>query len=159
MENSIRAYQDKEFYYINRYLRNIEEEYIKNDVNEDKILVIKQHIMNIDEMFRTNSMKSDDSLIVFRGVNGNVIYQGIDNGFVSTSKSIKIAEKFAGKEGVIYEMRLEKNVSYLDLTMYCAREQEILLPRGLIFTIESQKKVKKNVYVVMRVTNNENLPI
>ena len=91
MEYSIRAYQDKEFYYINRYLRNIEEEYIKNDVNEDKILVIKQYIMNIDEMFRTNSMKSDDSLIVFRGVNGNVIYQGIDNGFVSTSKSIKCA--------------------------------------------------------------------
>ena len=103
------------------------------------------------------SKKSNDDLIVFRGIHntitGNTIYQGIDNGFVSTSRSIKIAEKFAGKQGVIYEMRLDKDVSYLDLMIHNAIEAEILLPRGLNFTIISQKKVKKNIYVIMRVTN------
>lgn len=160
MTTSLQFYQGSEFYYINKYLRegiSDEEFMINHKINQNKLLETKQHITNIDNDFLHNPMKSDGNIIVYRGDHGtsfgNPIYQGLDKGFVSTSTSIRIAQKYAWKTGVIYEMRLKKDVPYIDLSVYFAYEEELLLNRGLTFTIVSQKKLKKNTYIVMDVTN------
>ena len=158
---SIKAYQDGAFYYINKFLRdNISDDnfMLKYNLLPEKLIEIKNHIYNIDNEFL--NIRKDTELnnyIVYRGIhntiNGNIIYSGKDNGFVSTSKSLKIAQKFAGKQGVIYEIILNKDISFIDITINNPYEQEILLQRSLTYTIISQKKIKQNIYVTMKVNN------
>ncbi len=153
-ENSIRAYQDKEFYYINKFLReNLSEQEFANkyNINSEKIIEIKQHISNIDKEF---NIPIKNIKILYRGIHGNTIYSGLDYGFVSTSKILNVAQKFAGKEGIIYELRLDDDIQYIDCSINNIKEQEILLQRGLVYTIISQKKIKKNIYVITTVSNS-----
>ena len=154
---SLKNYQDSGFYLINLYLRECipDEEFIeKYKLNETKLLQIKEHIKNIDNEFIEKSEKTvDDKFVVYRGVRSkNCIYDGKNKGYVSTSRYLSIGQKYAAKEGCVYELRLDKDIPYIDLSIYWSNESEILLPYGLIYTIEKQYKVKKNTYVVLKVT-------
>ena len=150
---SLKFYQDSGFYFINAYLRECisDEEFItKCKLNQTKLLEIKKHIKNIDNEFTLSEKTEDDNFVVYRGVR---FYHEKNKGYVSTSRSLSVAQKYAAKDGYIYELRLDKDVPYIDLSVYWAIESEILLPRcGLVYTIQKQYKVKKNTYVVLKVT-------
>lgn len=146
---SLKAYQDKYFIYINNYLRN------KSSINTDidfllkypyyteKILNdTKKHIENLDALF-VNADKINDERIVYRG--SEYMNEGICPSFISTSKSLSVAKKYA-KNKYLYELHINKNIPYIDINTWSNNEEEILLPRGLNLTIK--KIINKKHYVI-----------
>jgi len=153
-ELSLKYYQDNGFYFINTYLREniFDEKFIsKHKINYVELEKIKNHIKNIDELFLEKSKKSSN-LVVYRGINSSKIYQGKDLGYVSTSLNFDIAKKFAGTSGIIYELLIDNNVSYLDCNLWNNNENEIILERNLNYTIVSTKKINKNIIYIMSVS-------
>lgn len=151
-EESLKYYQDSGFYMINLYLRHQfdDENIILQYAKDEKTLIkIKQHIENIDQLFVE---KNSNNLIVFRGVNKKIIYTGKQYSFCSASLDINVAKKFAGKQGTIYEFRIDYGIPYIERNMWNNFESEILLPRNLIYNLVSCKKIKQNLYCVMNVS-------
>ncbi len=150
-ELSLKYYQDGGFYFINLFLRehknNLDEKEHKNNLDEKEQQIVK-HINNIDNLF----IKKSHNLIVFRGVNNNKIFDGVNYGFVSTSTNLNIAKKFAGKNGIVYELRIDDDILYLDKNMWNNLECEILLPRNLIFNVINTIKKQNNLYCIMKVS-------
>ena len=142
--NSLKYYQDSGFYAINTYLR-------KNEFSSKRYTIedIQNHIKNIDNVF-AKSKKTDKILTVYRGVQN--ISEGINLGFISTSKSLRIATKFAGSVGVVCELNVQPNIPYLDINTWNNSESEIILPRGLLFTIKSETIVNNSKYYVIDVS-------
>ena len=141
--NSVKFYQDSGFYSINTYLR-------KNEFNPDKLDSIQVHIKNLDNLF-AKSNKTDKILTIYRGVSN--VYEGIDLGFISTSKNLHTAQKFAGSAGVVCELNIQPNIPYVDINTWNNSEAEIILPRGLTFTVKSKKITKKSKYYVIDVSS------
>ena len=142
--NSVKFYQDIGFYFINTYLR-------KNEFNSTRYTIenIQDHIKNLDNLF-ARSNKTDKILTVYRGQSN--IYEGINLGFVSSSKNLHIAKKFAGSAGVVCELNIQPNIPYVDINTWNNAEAEIILPRGLTFTVKSTKITKKSRYYVIDVS-------
>ena len=140
--NSVKFYQDSGFYPINTYLR-------KNECNPDKLEIIQTHIKNLDNLF-TKSNKTNEFLTVYRGESN--VYEGINLGFISTSKNLHTAKKFAGSAGAVCELRIQPNIPYVDINTWNNSEGEIILPRGLTFTVTSKKITKKSKHYVIDVS-------
>lgn len=160
---SLKYYQMCGHYWINKYLRDgiSDDEFIsKNDIlTINKLSEIKEHIKNIDNIFLKNNISCDNEFVVYRGVKkprfiDNVIYSGFDKGFLSTSTSIKTAEKYAGGRGVIYQYTVKKNIPYIHVNVITDCESEILLPRGLTYILKETKKIKRNIYCIMEIVEN-----
>ena len=77
-------------------------------------------------------------MTLYRGC--NIVYSGINLGFVSTSIKLSVAKNFSGLHGIVYELNISPNIPYIDINIWNNFEYEILLPRGLTFTIKSYKK-------------------
>jgi hypothetical protein len=142
--NSVKFYQDIGFYFINTYLR-------KNEFNSTRYTIenIQDHIKNLDNLFG-KSNKTDKILTVYRGQSN--VYEGINLGFVSSSKNLHIAKKFAGSAGVVCELNIQPNIPYVDINTWNNAEAEIILPRGLTFTVKSTQITKKSRYYVIDVS-------
>lgn len=142
--NSLKFYQDIGFYLINTYLR-------KNEFDSKRYTIenIQNDIKNIDNLF-LKSKKTDTTITVYRGA--TTFYEGTNLGYVSTSLNLSIGKKFAGSAGVVYELHIAPNIPYIDLNTWNNRESEILLPRGLKFTVKSCKITKKSKYYIMDVS-------
>lgn len=142
--NSLKFYQDSGFYLINTYLR-------KNEFDSKRYTIenIQNDIQNIDNLF-LKAKKSDTTMTVYRGA--TTFYEGTNLGYVSTSLNLSIGKKFAGSVGVVYELHIAPNIPYIDLNTWNNRESEILLPRGLKFTVKSSKITKKSKYYIMDVS-------
>ena len=140
--NTVKFYQDSGFYSINTYLR-------KNEFNPDKLDSIQSHIKNLDILFE-KSNKTDKILTVYRGV--STVYEGIDLGFISSSKNLHTAKKFAGSVGAVCELNIQPNIPYVDINTWNNSESEIILPRGLTFTVKSKKITNKSKHYVIDVS-------
>ena len=142
--NSVKFYQDIGFYFINTYLR-------KNEFNSTRYTIenIQDHIKNLDNLF-ARSNKTDKILTVYRGQSN--IYEGINLGFISSSKNLHIAKKFAGSAGIVCELNIQPNIPYVDINTWNNAEAEIILPRGLTFTVKSTQITKKSRYYVIDVS-------
>ena len=142
--NSVKFYQDSGFYFINTYLR-------KNEFNSTRYTIenIQDHIKNLDNLF-TKSNKTDKILTLYRGERN--VYEGINLGFISTSKNLHTAKKFAGSTGVVCELNVQPNIPYVELNTWNNSESEIILPRGLTFTVKSKKITKKSKYYIIDVS-------
>lgn len=142
--NSVKFYQDSGFYFINTYLR-------KNEFNSKRYTIenIQDHIKNLDNLFE-KSNKTDKILTVYRGESN--VYEGVNLGFVSSSKNLHIAKKFAGSAGVVSELNIQPNIPYVDINTWNNAEAEIILPRGLTFTVKSTQITKKSRYYVIDVS-------
>ena len=145
--NSVKFYQDSGFYYINTYLR-------KNECDPDKLESIQAHIKNLDNLFAKSS-KTDKILTVYRGESN--VYEGINLGFISTSKNLHIAKKFAGSVGAVCELNIQPNIPFIDINTWNNSEAEIILPRGLTFTVKSKKITKKSKHYVIDVSLTANV--
>jgi len=141
--NSVKFYQDSGFYNINTYLRKNEE------IKPEKIENTQEHIKNLDNLF-TKSNKTDKILTLYRGERN--VYEGINLGFISTSKNLHTAKKFAGSTGVVCELNVQPNIPYVELNTWNNSESEIILPRGLTFTVKSKKITKKSKYYIIDVS-------
>lgn len=142
--NSVKFYQDIGFYFINTYLR-------KNEFNSTRYTIenIQDHIKNLDNLF-AKSNKTDKILTVYRGQSN--VYEGVNLGFVSSSKNLHIAKKFAGSAGVVCELNIQPNIPYVDINTWNNAEAEIILPRGLTFTVKSTQITNKSRYYVIDVS-------
>ncbi len=142
--NSVKFYQDSGFYSINTYLR-------KNEFNSKRYTIenIQDHIKNLDNLF-AKSNKTDKILTVYRGQSN--VYEGVNLGFVSSSKNLHIAKKFAGSAGVVCELNIQPNIPYVDINTWNNAEAEIILPRGLTFTVKSTQITNKSRYYVIDVS-------
>ena len=119
----------------------------------------------LDALFYSNHSTTSAPIKVYRGIsydstpgyekdveniknilnckNGETTF--IDKGFVSTSTSLDVAKKFAGKNGVVMEINLPAGVKYIDVFRsfsdadiyhrYAKSECEYLLPRNSKFKI------------------------
>jgi hypothetical protein len=65
---------------------------------------------------------------------------------------LAIGTKFAGRTGVTYELHIAPNIPYIDINTWNNYESEIVLPRGLIFTVKSSKITKTKRYYIMDVS-------
>lgn len=148
---SLKAYQNKYFIYINDYLRN--KTNVNNETDNDFLLKYsyyteeilndtKKHIENLDDLF-ADADKINDERIVYRG--SEYMNEGNCSSFISTSKSLSVAKKYA-KNKYLYELHLNKNIPYIELNTWSNNEEEILLPRGLNLTIK--KIINKKHYVM-----------
>jgi hypothetical protein len=142
--NSVKFYQDSGFYSINTYLR-------KNEFNSKRYTIenIQDHIKNLDNLF-AKSNKTDKILTVYRGESN--VYEGINLGFISSSKNLHIAKKFAGSAGAVCELNIQQNIPYVDINTWKNSEAEIILPRGLTYTVKSTQITKKSKYYVIDVS-------
>jgi hypothetical protein len=142
--NSLKFYQDSGFYLINTYLR-------KNEFNSTRYTIenIQNDIKNLDNLF-LKAKKTDTKITVYRGA--IAFYEGTNLGYVSTSLNLSIGKKFAGSSGVVYELHIAPNIPYIDINTWNNSESEILLPRGLTFTVKSSKITKKSKYYIMDVS-------
>ena len=142
--NSVKFYQDSGFYSINTYLR-------KNEFNSTRYTIenIQDHIKNLDNLF-TKSNKTDKILTLYRGELN--VYEDVNLGFISSSKKLHIAKKFAGSAGVVCELNIQPNIPYVELNTWNNSESEIILPRGLTFTVKSKKITKKSKYYIIDVS-------
>jgi hypothetical protein len=142
--NSVKFYQDSGFYFINTYLR-------KNEFNSTRYTIenIQDHIKNLDNLF-TKSNKTDKILTLYRGERN--VYEDINLGFISTSKNLHTAKKFAGSTGAVCELNIQPNIPYVELNTWNNSESEIILPRGLTFTVKSKKITKKSKYYIIDVS-------
>ena len=143
--NSVKFYQDSGFYSINTYLR-------KNEFNSTRYTIenIQDHIKNLDNLF-AKSNKTDKILTVYRGESN--VYEGVNLGFISSSKKLHIAKKFAGSAGVVCELNIQPNIPYVDINTWNNAEAEIILPRGLTFTVKSTQITNKSKYYVIDVSS------
>ena len=95
----------------------------------------------------------EEPAVVYRGAKikflnrlkpGNVI---TDPGYVSTSPSKAVAEKFVGFDGALMEVVAPRGTKFLDINEAAGSaygfERETLLPRGTRFVVESIKKNPK----------------
>ena len=142
--NSVKFYQDSGFYSINTYLR-------KNEFNSTRYTIenIQDHIKNLDNLF-AKSNKTDKILTLYRGESN--VYEGVNLGFISSSKKLHIAKKFAGSAGVVCELNIQPNIPYVDINTWNNAEAEIILPRGLTFTVKSTQITNKSRYYVIDVS-------
>jgi ankyrin repeat protein/predicted RNase H-like HicB family nuclease len=163
---SLRNYTYKWDRAINSYLRSKknDEEYLRDkeflkyyleygDTPEEALENIKDAIKNIDESF-IDSLFTDDELVVFRGTEDCILYDGLNLGFISTSISYEIAKRFSyneEKSGCIYEMHISPGIPYIymeSLTI-TGQESEILLPRNLITILREKIGNKFIVDVIL----------
>ena len=104
--NSVKFYQDGGFYSINTYLR-------KNECNVDKLECTQAHIRNLDNLFAKTS-KTDKILTVYRGESN--VYEGVNLGFISTSKNLHTAKKFTYSQKICRKhwcsLRIEYTTKY-----------------------------------------------
>ena len=142
--NSLKFYQDSGFYLINTYLR-------KNEFDSKRYTIenIQNDIKNLDNLF-AKAKKTDAPMTIYRGATS--LYEGINLGYVSGSANLLIGKKFAGSSGVVCELHIAPNIPYIDINTWKNYESEILLPRGLTFTVKSSKITKKCKYYVMDVS-------
>jgi hypothetical protein len=140
--NTVKFYQDSGFYSINTYLR-------KNEFIPEKLDSIQAHIKNLDNLFE-KSNKTDKIITLYRGESN--VYEGINLGFISTSKNLHTAKKFAGSAGAVCELHIQPNIPCVEINTWKNSEAEIILPRGLTFTVKSKKITKKSKYYVIDVS-------
>ena len=89
-------------------------------------------------------------MTIYRGA--TAFYEGKNLGYVSCSSNLLIGKKFAGSSGIVYELHIAPNIPYIDINTWKNYESEILLPRGLTFTVKSSKITKKSKYYIMDVS-------
>ena len=157
--NSLKNYTFKWDNAINKYLRSNknDEEYLNDkeflkyyrefgDYPEEALETIKETIKNMDEAF-IESFVTSNEFVLFRGTKDCILYDGLNLGFISTSKSFKSAQKFTDGNGCIYEMHIAPGIPYIymeSLTIVKG-EEEILLPRNLITSLRERKG---NLFIV-----------
>lgn len=118
----------------------------------------------LDSLFLTDYSTNDFPIRVYRGLTFDIFNKDadiqdilrlknknestfIDKGFVSTSTSKDIAERFKGKNGILLEINVPANSKYLDLHKLTKgsfhsnnnlkREKEYLFPRNSKFKVIS----------------------
>ena len=151
---------------INGYLRSTltDKDYIKSkdflkhyerfgEYPDEALENIKDAIKDIDEAFLDSYVTSEE-FVVFRGVQDTNLYDGVNSGFISTTKSHQVAIGFANGYSV-YEIHVSPGVPYLYMENISLHdfEEEILFPRGLNLSLIEKKG--KN-YIVQLSLNSEN---
>ena len=102
----------------------------------------KKLIFQIDDAFK-RAPKVETPFYVYRGTgdssNSGLPYLGISTGYSSTSLTDDQARIFSGKKCCMYKMKLNIGVPYLYLFEISQNkyENEILLPRGIITTLDN----------------------
>ena len=152
---------------INGLLREGEEKYRQNneflkrmgfygDTIDSSIENIYHHINVLDNLF-LDALKVENEIVVFRGTMDTTLYTGINEGYISTSEELAVAENFSieavATKSSIYEMHLHKGVPfiYLDILSQMQGEKELLLPRGLNTVLRKQVKKSNHIYYVVDV--------
>lgn len=109
-------------------------------------LEMKEVIKGLEEIFKTNTFKTEKPMKLYRGMDKYFDEMEIENGiytdksFVSTSKDIDIAKRFA-KNHPIMEIAVPKNSDYIDIDKLFNvdhehwKEKEYLLNRNSKFLI------------------------
>lgn len=164
--NSLKNYTSKWDRAINIYLRSklSDEEYVKNkeflkyylefgDYPEDALENIKETIKNIDLAFYEGFINTEE-MVLFRGTSDCNLYDGVNIGFMSTSKSYRVAKSFAGDTGCVYEIHVGNGVPYIYMESLTNvdGEEEILLPRGLMTIL---RKRVGNTFVIDVIKEND----
>jgi hypothetical protein len=123
---------------LNMILNGMEDEVFEPRWNEDKIQGFLKYTNKVKQTFK-------DETILYRGTrvisptltpkDGKVCFEMESKGFLSTSKSIDIAQEFTGKKGYLHILICQKGVKHLDFEPYYRndkinREKEILLYPG-----------------------------
>jgi len=118
---------------INNYLRG------GFTLDKDKYY-LKQIINNVDHKFST--AKTSLSRIIYRGVNTDTPEEfiGLNITYISTTTDINISALFANKKGCIFEIHVDDDVPYIDVSENSPfkTEKEILLPREIVLTRENE---------------------
>ena len=149
-------------YTLNSYFESINEALRSGFTND---FSIKYDIQQLDNVFKTipEKIKPQKDMEVYRGaylsdelkniIKGNSktnIYT--DQGFVSTSKNINVANRFAkGNDKVLLHITIPKGSSVIEdekLPSYARskmKEEEVLLPRNSQFKILSYNPITKTV--------------
>lgn len=111
---------------------------------------IENVIKQIDNAFY-NSLRFEEEVILYRGVkNCNVVFDGISNSYLSTSKNINIAKGFGT---CLYEYHVQESVPYIYLETFTLNkgEEEYLLPRNLLLTYIKTKNIDNYITYVINV--------
>lgn len=144
--DSLKRYQDSGFYWINTYLRTNEVRAVRPTIEE-----VEADIRNLDTLFGKQERAGEgEKRVVYRGV--PCLYEGLQLGFLSTSRHLAVARKFAGRGGAVCELHVDASIPYIDTNTWNGCESEILLPRGLTLTVRSSRITKKEKYYVIDVS-------
>lgn len=134
---------------ISRRKRTKDPEILYNDIScsrEQAENNIKQAIKKIDECFLKYAERTKQKSVVFRGMttpyrndDGSEMKKGDKievKSYTSTSDSIMIADRFTNKKDCcIFKLIIDEGIPYINMVLNTYfDEDEILLPRNLIFT-------------------------
>jgi hypothetical protein len=154
-KNAVTLYQSGSLD-INGFLRK---GYNYFDLKEQKkIKGVLDNIHTLDSIFNKDACpKTSGETILYRGT--PAFYQGLNNAYTSCSKSIDalFKMKFEKRDTSILSflssselccinvLKVDENIPYLDLEHYSKEweyQREVLLPRGLIATMEKEEIVE-----------------
>lgn len=119
----------------------------------DMNVELEQRIAELDTAFlstKENAHVTTSPLILYRGCPNKRIQQGVRNAFLSATSNRDLAITQAGNNGVIYELRLDTGIRYLQPNT--AQPCDILLPRNLYYSVQSTTRQLRNMICVMRVS-------
>jgi hypothetical protein len=71
-------------------------------------------------------------------------------------KNLHTAKKFAGSTGAVCVLNIQPNIPYVDINTWNNSEAEIILPRGLTYTVKSKNITKKSKQYVIDVSLTAN---
>lgn len=155
---AVQAYQNGYMNFdVQKYLRKSGK--LSNTSKEHKAFIVKQ-IAYIDNVFK-NSKPIKEGSVLWRGTyNHDAKYytdKFIDLGFVSTAEELNSTVKlWATDGGKILKLIINDRIPGIDVNMYLRSQdiegedqQEIILPRGLTFTLIEESK-KYSTYSVTK---------
>ena len=109
------------------------------------IELLETKIRKLDALFTDFSQSSNEALIVYRGVevqSETELRYGLNKAFVSTSTNINIANGFIKKTiCCLLELHVAPGIPFLSAKIFSQypMEDEIILPRDLIYTFKGTK--------------------
>ena len=133
------------------------------DTPQKAIELLEEKIKQLDTLFTDYSQTSNEELIVYRGVevqSESELRYGLNKAFVSTSTNINIAKKFIKKAiCCLLELHVAPGIPFLSAKIFSRfqDEDEIILPRDLIYTFKGTKtEHDENIYLIDVTLSREN---
>ena len=133
------------------------------DTPQKAIEMLEEKIKQLDTLFTDYSQTSNEELIVYRGVevqSESKLRYGLNKAFVSTSTSIDVAIGFIEKTTCcLLELHVAPGIPFLSAQIFSKfqDEDEIILPRDLIYTFKGTKtEHDENIYLIDVTLSREN---
>ena len=125
---------------------------------QEAMKFIQKKIKKLDELFTDYAQISDEPLVVYRGIitTPQDIRFGLNKAFVSTTTTMDVAFGFLKKNPCcILELTITPGIPFLSAKAFSKfpSEDEIILPRNLIYTLKSHTNNIYKVDVTMSVEN------